>query len=146
MISLLFKAKKEEKEFCDLEITDPRIRSIILEMAYYSGTKFKKKMIVTCVERVEQEQIKLYPIYWAENGKSQPSAHVRTKDNLLVRAVDVRTIVWAGESTKRYYELEEIQDMKHYFGLYFDRGYLYSFLHHSVKTSVEHIHIQVARL
>ncbi len=127
---LMFKSTREEEEFWNDKITDPRIRAITLELARYSKDHFGKEMVVTCVGRTPAEQIEIY-------GEDTPSAHkFNIEKGELCRAVDIRSTT---------YTQEELFKLKNYFAKWFDLGYLYSFLVHNIGDGV-HIHLQCAPL
>ena len=97
---------------------DPRLRAVNMEAALWVYDQFRKKWIITCVNRTKEENKKV--------GGSQFSAH------LDARADDVRS--WTFEKS------EKIQIVKHLYEVW-GQDFLYV-IHHTTNNA-EHFHINI---
>ncbi len=136
-----FKIKRLEKEF---ERADPRLRAILFEFAFLVKNRFKKKLLITHIERTQKEQNVLYKeritqgfFVWVNDGKfyseDRKKPTLSPHQSRPCRAVDLRS---------RDFTDEEIFKMKKHLDFWFPYGGgRPTFLCH--KNSEEHIHLQV---
>ena len=99
---------------------DPRLRAVMLEVARWSKAKFDKRLIYTCVNRTEAENIDV--------GGSKNSAH------LFGRALDIRVHNLTDD---------EVNHMVGYINMHWlkDDPWLYVIVHG--KGSNRHMHINI---
>lgn len=125
-----FKTEDLEKEWWTSGHIHPYLRSLHYYLAFYCEIEFRKRWIITCIERSKQNQIDLYPEYYKKFGKPKPSLHCVKP----VQAIDSRS----HHLTKE--EIEELKDIafKYWLKALFN---MWGFRWH--KKDGYHIHTQV---
>jgi len=101
---LKFKTKKLKTELFDIAQTDPRVRALTQELGFWAQKLFTKDLVITCVWRTEEEQVRIY-------GKPVSSAHFCQPQ---CRAVDVR-------ANHDYFTQNEMQNLDSFIKKYFPR-------------------------
>ena len=116
-----FKSLELYDEFIDHQKTDPRVRSLALEIGLYVHS-LGYSLIISQIGRTAKEQIRIY-------GKDKKSGH----RELPTRAIDF--------STKNI-PMEIVMKLSNYFNFYLDSGVYYSLLYHNAGAGC-HLHLQV---
>ncbi len=136
-----FKYKRLEKE---LKRADPRLRAILLELAFLVKSRFDKKVLITHIERTQKKQNLLYKdkiaqgfFVWINGKKFYSEDHKKPTfsphQSKPTRAVDLRS---------RDFKASEILKMKKHLDFWFPYGRgKPTFLYHG--NSGDHIHLQV---
>lgn len=124
-----FKTAKLREEFYDLARTDPRIRAVASELALWCEKLFEKDLVITCVWRSEEKQLRIY-------GETKPSAHFLAPQ---CRAVDIR-------AHRNYFSSYELENIQSFIQKYFPRrDRLPAVLLHGLGDNF-HIHLSVEPL
>ncbi len=127
-----FKHEHLKQEFFHLDATDPRLRSVALELDFFFRQTFGRELLVTCVWRTEEEQKKLYPEFSARVGLVRPSPHL----DRPCRAADFRS---------RDLSVSEIEALRNYFQSWWGNLPNYAFLVNDRGAAFPHIHVQVGK-
>lgn len=116
-----FKSPELYNEFIDHQKTDPRVRSLALEIGLYANS-LGYSLIISQIGRTAIEQIRIY-------GKDKKSGH----RELPARAIDfgIKNI-----------PMEIVMKLSNYFNFYLDSGVYYSLLYHNAGAGC-HLHLQV---
>ena len=122
---------------------DPRLRAMVFEMEYLIQKEFDKEIVVTHIERTQNQQNEIYQdvirrgyfvivdevkCYSLDKLKPTLSLH----QLIPARAIDLRS---------RIYTHEEILQIKEYMDFWFGYNGRYALIFHNKKG--EHLHLQV---
>jgi hypothetical protein len=118
---LKFKSKSLYNEFVDSRKTDPRVRSLALELGFFANL-IGSSLEITQIGRSKRSQIKIYGFDKKSGHREKPS-----------RAIDF--------STKNLPK-KIIDKLIEHFNFYLDLGYHYSLIYHDVGAGY-HFHLQV---
>lgn len=97
---------------------DKRLRAVLLDLAYEVERKYKKDIIITCLERTEKENLRV-------NG-SPFSSHMDK------RGADIRSSIFS---------IKELDFIENYMYTVYGRDFIYVKIHNA--GSGDHIHINI---
>lgn len=116
-----FRSNSLYMEFLNQKRTDPRVRSLALELALYVKL-LGSELEVTQIGRTKRSQVRIYGYDRKSGHRERPS-----------RAID-----FSGRNISR----EIINKLVEHFKFYLDLGYYYSLIYHDVGAGY-HFHLQV---
>lgn len=134
---------KEEKLKQEFERIDPRLRAMVFEMEHLVGKEFGKEIMVTSIERTQEEQNQIYKdeidkgyfvlvdgVKFYSQDKLKPTLSLHQLNPAI--AIDLRSQI---------YIQEEIVKIKEYVDYWFAYNGKPSLIFHN--KSGEHLHLQV---